>query len=332
MTNMIKQRLVMPLLLTAVIGVACAAAGLARAADADGYPAKPIRVVVPFPAGSGTDNSARFIAEGVASQTGKSMVVDNRAGASGFIAAQAVATAPGDGYTMLVTTNTTHAANAALFKKLPYDPIKDFAPVSLIAKSGLVLVVPPDSPARTVADLTALAKAKPGKLSFGSGSSSTRVASELYKMMAGVQVLHVPYKGVPMALTDLMGHQVDFMISDISPALPLIQGGKLRAVAVTTSKRHPLLKDVPTMAESGLSGYEMVAWSAAFFPAATPKPLVDRMSQLIRNGLMGAKAAEHFGRTGAQVSPSTPEELAAFVRTETEKWAKVVKAAGIEPE
>ncbi|MDK3024059.1 tripartite tricarboxylate transporter substrate binding protein [Cupriavidus taiwanensis] len=315
-----------------LLPLAAATAATAQAADGSQYPDKAVRVIVPFPAGSGTDSSARFVAERITAQTGKPVVVDNRPGANGFIAAKAVAGATGDGYTMLVTTNTTHAANASLFKKLPYDPIKDFAPASLIAKSGLVLVVPPDSPVRTLADLTALAKAKNGELTFASGSSSTRIASELYKMLAGVQALHVPYKGVPLALTDLMGHQVDFMISDISPAMTLIQGGKLRAVAVTTAQRNPVLKDVPTMAESGLPGYEMVAWSAAFFPAGTPKPVVERMSELMRSGLTGPAATDYFSRTGGQPAPSTPEELAAFVRSETLKWAKVIKAAGIEPE
>ncbi|WP_427306145.1 Bug family tripartite tricarboxylate transporter substrate binding protein [Cupriavidus sp. H39] len=312
--------------------VACAASQLVWAAGPNEYPGKPVRVVVPFPAGSGTDNTARYIAQTITAQTGQSVVVENRPGANGFIAATAVATAPADGYTMLITTNTTHAANASLFKKLPYDPIKDFAPVSLIAKSGLVLVVPSDSPVQKVSDLTTLAKSRQGKMTFSSGSSSTRVASELYKMMSGTPALHVPYKGVPQALTDLMGHQVDFMISDINPALPLIQNGKLRAVAVTTSERHPLLGKVPTMAESGLPAYEMTAWVAAFFPANTPKPVVARMSQLIEKGLTSPAATEHFSRTGGQPSPSTPEELAGFVRSETAKWAKVIKAAGIEPE
>ncbi|NUO87119.1 MAG: tripartite tricarboxylate transporter substrate binding protein [Cupriavidus sp.] len=314
------------------LAAATATIGAARAADAGQYPEKAIRVIVPFPAGSGTDSSARFIGERITALTGKPVVVDNRPGANGFIAAKAVAGAPGDGYTMLVTTNTTHAANASLFKKLPYDPVKDFAPASLIVKSGLVLVVPSDSPVRTLADLTALARARQGELTFASGSSSTRIASELYKMLAGVQALHVPYKGVPLALTDLMGHQVDFMISDVSPAMPLIQAGKLRAVAVTTAQRNPVLKEVPTMAESGLPGYEMVAWAAAFFPAGTPKPVVDRMSGLMRNGLTSPAATEYFARSGGEPAPSTPEELAAFVRSETLKWAKVIKAAGIEPE
>ncbi|NUT17127.1 MAG: tripartite tricarboxylate transporter substrate binding protein [Cupriavidus sp.] len=314
------------------LAAATATIGAARAADAGQYPEKAIRVIVPFPAGSGTDSSARFIGERITALTGKPVVVDNRPGANGFIAAKAVAGAPGDGYTMMVTTNTTHAANASLFKKLPYDPVKDFAPASLIVKCGLVLVVPSDSPVRTLADLTALARARQGELTFASGSSSTRIASELYKMLAGVQALHVPYKGVPLALTDLMGHQVDFMISDVSPAMPLIQAGKLRAVAVTTAQRNPVLKEVPTMAESGLPGYEMVAWAAAFFPAGTPKPVVDRMSGLMRNGLTSPAATEYFARSGGEPAPSTPEELAAFVRSETLKWAKVIKAAGIEPE
>ncbi|QWC90819.1 Bug family tripartite tricarboxylate transporter substrate binding protein [Cupriavidus metallidurans] len=314
------------------LAVSATAPEMASAAVTKGYPDKPIRVVVPFPAGSGTDESARYVAQSITMQTSQSVVVENRPGANGFIAAKAVATAQGDGYTMLITTNTTHAANASLFKKLPYDPIKDFAPVSLIAKSGLVLVVPSDSPVRTVADLTALARQRQGKLTFGSGSSSTRIASELYKIMSGAPALHVPYKGVPQALTDLMGHQIDFMISDISPARPLIQAGKLRAIAVTTAQRHPLFKDVPTMDESGLPGYELTAWVAAFFPAGTPTSVVDQMSGFIQQAMGSSAAAEHFGKTGGQPLSSTPEELAAFVRSETAKWAKTIKAAGIEPE
>lgn len=312
---------------------ACALAAAAAApALAQDYPSKPITFVVPFAAGSATDQLARALGQAVTTATKQAVVVENKGGASGMIAAQQVARSAADGYTVLITTNTTHAANASLFKTLPYDPIKDFAPVSLIAKSGLVLVVPSDSPVRTVADLTALARQRQGKLTFGSGSSSTRIASELYKIMSGAPALHVPYKGVPQALTDLMGHQIDFMISDISPARPLIQAGKLRAIAVTTAQRHPLFKDVPTMDESGLPGYELTAWVAAFFPAGTPTPVVDQMSGFIQQAMGSSAAAEHFGKTGGQPLSSTPEELAAFVRNETAKWAKTIKAAGIEPE
>ncbi len=330
MTQQIDRRRVLGLL--PALAVSAAAPRWARAASADDYPDKLIRVLVPFPPGSGTDNSARFIAQHLTFQTGQTVVVENRPGASGFIAAKAAASAPADGYTLFITTNTTHAANASLFKKLPYDPIKDFAPVSLIARSGLVLVVPTSSPVRTVAELTALAKQKQGKLTFASGSSSTRISSELYLIMSGASAVHVPYKGVPLALTDLVGNQFDFMISDIGPARPLIQSGKLRAIAVTTAQRHPLFKDVPTMAESGLPGYEMTAWVAAFFPAATPKAIVERMSQLVQKAVNSPAATEHFGVSGGEGVSSTPEELAAFVRSETAKWAKVVKAAGIEPE
>ncbi|AOY95804.1 ABC transporter substrate-binding protein [Cupriavidus sp. USMAA2-4] len=316
----------------ALLPLLAAAAAAPRPARAAGYPERPLRVLVPFPPGSGTDDSARYVAQSLTAQTGQPVVVDNRPGASGIIAAKAAAASPADGYTLFITTNTTHAANASLFRTLPYDPVKDFAPVSLIARSGLVLVVPADSPVRTVADLSALAKARAGKLTFASGSSSTRIAGELYKMMSGAPAEHIPYKGVPQALTDLMGHQVDFMVSDISPARPLIQGGKLRAVAVTTARRHPLFPEVPTMAESGLPGYEMTAWVAAFFPAATPPALVARMNALIRQALAAPATIEHFGRTGGEAVPSTPDELAAFVRSETLKWARVIQAAGIEPE
>lgn len=298
----------------------------------DTYPTKPIKVIVPFPPGSGTDTSARRISQIILEKTGQPVVIENKPGASGFIAAQAAATSPADGYTLFVTTNTTHAANAALFKKLPYDPIKDFAPISRIGTSGLVLVVRAESPIKTLADLTKMAKAQPDKLTFASGSSSTRIAGEMYASMADLKMLHVPYKGVPQALTDVLGQQVDFMISDITPATPLIQGGKLRAIAVTLEQRHPSMPDVPTMIESGLPGYSMFAWTAAFAPAGTPKPIIDKLAGLIKEGVESPAMQDNFKATGSMGTPSTPEETAKFVQSETDKWAKAVKAAGIEPE
>lgn len=319
-----------------ILGLASSVVALhllpAQAAGPEEYPSKPVRMILPFPSGSGTDNSARIIGQFITAQTGQSTVVENRPGANGFIAATAVATAVPDGHTLLITTNTTHAANASLFKKLPYDPIKDFAPVSLIAKSGLVLVVPAASPIRSVAELTALAKQKPGQLTFASGSSSTRISSELYLMQTGAKAVHVPYKGVPPALTDLVGGQVDFMISDIGPTRALIRSGKLRALAVTTAQRHPQFREVPTMAESGMPGFEMTAWVAAFVPAATPRPIVQRLSELIQKAVASPAARESFEALGGEGVSSTPQELEAFVQSETLKWAKVVKAAGIEPE
>jgi tripartite-type tricarboxylate transporter receptor subunit TctC len=302
----------------------------ARAADTD-YPTKPIKIIVPFPAGSGTDTSARRIAQMIQEATGQAAVVENKPGASGFIAAQAAATSPPDGYTLFVTTNTTHAANASLFKKLPYDPIKDFAPISRIAIAGLVLVVAPDSPIKTVSDLVKLAKEKPGKITFASGSSSTRIAGEMLASRGSVQMLHIPYKGVPQALTDVMGHQVDFMISDVTPATPLIAAGKLRAIAVTLEKRHFNMPDVPTIGET-FPGYSMFAWSAAFAPTGTPRPIIDKLAALIKAGVETPAMQENFKTTGGEGAPMSPDELGKFVVSETEKWAKAVKEAGIEPE
>lgn len=302
-----------------------------RAAEGD-YPTKPIRIIVPFPPGSGTDTSARRVAQMITDETGQPAIIENKPGASGFIAAQAAATSPADGYTLFVTTNTTHAANASLFKKLPYDPIKDFAPIGRIAVAGLVMVVASESPVKTLADLTKLAKAQPGKLTFASGSSSTRIASEMYAAMAGLQMLHVPYKGVPQAVTDVMGRQVDFMIADVTPSLPLIKAGKLRPIAVTLEKRHVDMPDVPTMAESGLDGYSMFAWSAVFAPAGTPRPIIDKLAGIVRKGVESPAMKESFATTGGEGAPMTPDELGKFVVSETEKWAKAVKAAGIEPE
>lgn len=313
-------------------GVLAAGAFGKAAFASDTYPTKPIKIIVPFPAGSGTDNSARRISQIMQDKTGQPGIIENKPGASGFIAAQAAATAAADGYTLFVTTNTTHAANAALFKKLPYDPIKDFTPISRIAMSGLIVLVRAESPVKTLADLTKMAKDNPDKLAFASGSSSTRIASEMYAVREGLKMLHVPYKGVPPALTDLMGGQVDFMISDIGPAMPLIQGGKLRPIAVTLEQRHPSFPNVPTMIESGLPGYSMFAWTAAFAPAGTPRPIIDKLAALIKEGIESPAMQESYKTTGGIGTPSTPEETAAFVQAETGKWAKAVKDAGIEPE
>jgi tripartite-type tricarboxylate transporter receptor subunit TctC len=303
----------------ALLALVLVAGVVPQAYAADGeYPNKPIKIIVPFPPGSGTDTSARRVAQIITDETGQPVVIDNKPGASGFIAAQAAATSPPDGYTLFVTTNTTHAANASLFKKLPYDPIKDFAPIGRIARAGLVLVVASESPVKTLADLTKLAKEQPGKLTFASGSSSTRIASEMYATMAGLQMLHIPYKGVPQAITDVMARQVDFMISDVTPALPLIRAGKLRPIAVTLEKRHVDLPDVPTMAESGLDGYSISAWTAAFAPAGTPRPIIDKLAVILRKGVESPAMKESFAATGGEAAPMTPDELGKFVVSETE--------------
>ena len=303
-----------------------------QANTAKPYPAKPIRIIVPFPAGSGTDNGARVLGNWLAAKTGQPVIVDNRPGASGFIAAQAAAAAEPDGHTVLVTTNTTHAANPAMFKKLPYDPVNDFEPVSTVGSAGLLLVVAPGSPHKDVGSFLARLRAGGKRLHFGTGNSSSRIAGELLKTATGADLLAVPYKGTPPALTDLMGGQIDFMFCDIGAALPLVTSGKLRALAASGAERELLLRDVPTLQEAGLKGFDMTVWSAAFVPAKTPKDTVAKLSDLLRAALADPAVRQEFASHGTRSRGSSPDELRAFVKSEMAKWAAAVKTAGIQPE
>ena len=309
-----------------------AAAALPQAFAQGKYPEKPLTFIVPFAAGSATDQLARAIGQSVTEQSKQAVVVDNKAGASGMLAAQAAAKAPADGYTVLITTNTTHAANEHLYKKLSYDPVKDFAPVTGLGKGGQVLVMRPDSPYKSVADVVAAAKKNPGKLTFGSGSSSSRVAGELFKQLSGTYILHIPYKSNPNALTDLLGGQIDMMITDTATGVPQIKGGKLRALGVSTTKRIPLLPDVPTIDEAGVKGYDMGYWFAAYLPAGAPAPVVARLRELLVNAVKSPAAKNFFDGSGAEAWSTTSDELAKFQTSETQKWGKVIKAAGIEAE
>jgi tripartite-type tricarboxylate transporter receptor subunit TctC len=299
---------------------------------ADAYPSKPITFIVPFAAGSATDSLARALGQSITMETKQPVVVDNKAGASGMLAAQFVARAAPDGYTVLISTNTTHAANEHLYKKVGYDPVKDFAPVTALAKGYQVLVVNVSSPYKTVADLIAAAKKSPGKISFGSGSASSRVAGELFTQMAGVEMLHVPYKSNPLAITDLLGGQVDMMIPDTATGVPQVKSGKLRALGVTSSKPLALLPGVPTIAEAGVKGYEMSYWFAAYLPAHTPPAVVNRLHDLLVAGTASAGAKSFFESGGSEAFTTTPEGLATFQADESQKWGRVIKAAGIEPE
>ncbi|MBF9265350.1 Bug family tripartite tricarboxylate transporter substrate binding protein [Paracidovorax cattleyae] len=296
------------------------------------YPSKPLTFVVPFAAGSATDQLARALGQAITTDTKQPVVVDNKAGASGMIAAQAVAKAPPDGYTVLITTNTTHAANEHLYRKLPYDPVKDFVPVTGLGKGGQVLVVNAGAPYRSVADLLAAAKKNPGKLSFGSGSSSSRMAGEMLKQLAGVDILHVPYKSNPLAITDLLGGQIDMMITDTSTGVPQIKSGKLRALGYSTQKRSAQLPDVPTLEEAGVKGYDMGYWFAAYVPAGTPAPVVSRLNELLAAATQSAAAKSFYDTAGSEPWTTTSAELARFQAAETQKWGKVIKAAGIDPE
>ncbi|MDR2335446.1 MAG: tripartite tricarboxylate transporter substrate binding protein [Burkholderiaceae bacterium] len=317
------------MLALSVGALALASAMGSRAAD---YPAKPITFVVPFAAGSATDLLARALGQSVTSEAKASVIVDNKAGASGMIAAQYVAKAAADGYTVLITTNTTQSANEHLYKKLPYDPVKDFTPVTGLGKGGQVLVVNAASPFKNVGELLAAAKKSPGKLSFGSGSSSSRVAGEMLKQLAGVDILHVPYKSNPLAITDLLGGQIDMMITDTSTGIPQIKSGKLKALGYSTQARSAQLPDVPTLDEAGVKGYDMGYWFAAYVPAGTPKEVIARLNELLQHATQSAAAKSFYETAGSVAWTTTPDELARFQAAETLKWGRVIKAAGIQPE
>ena len=313
-----------------VIAALCTALPLTVAAQ--NFPSKPITFIVPFAAGSATDQLGRAIGQGVTEQTGQSVVIENKSGASAIIGAQTAARAPADGYTVLITTNTTHAANEHLYKSLPYDPVKDFSPITLLGKGGQIMVINPSSSAKTVGDFLALAKQSPGKLSFGSGSSSSRIAGELLQQMADIKLLHVPYKSNPLAVTDLLGGQIDMMITDTATGLPQVTSGKLRALGFTGGQRSPLAPDVPTISEAGVPGYEMGYWFAAYVPDGTPDDVIATLHDLLTKATQ-SKAAKHFYEsTGTAPATSTPKELADFQQSESKKWGDIIHKAGITPE
>lgn len=319
------------------IAALCASAMVALApalaqTPAQDFPSKPMTLVVPFSPGSGTDQQARVLAQALSEDTRHPVVVENRAGASGFIAAQHVAKAAADGYTVLITTNTTQAANEHLFKKLPYNPVADFAPVSLLSKGQMLLLVRQDSSYKTLADLIAAAQKHPGKLNFGSGSSSSRVAGELLKQLAGLDMVDVAYKSNPMAITDLMGGQLDFMFADAPTALPQVEGGKLRALAASGSQRLGAAPQIPTLDESGVKGYEMTYWTGAYLPAATPRPLVERLNQLLAKASASAEVKNFQLKASGETALSSPEGLARFQAAESRKWGRIIREAGIKPE
>ncbi len=300
-------------------------------AHADTYPSKPITLIVPFSAGSGTDQLARGLAQAMQTALpGAVFVIDNKPGASGIIGAQAAARAPADGYTLLMTTNTTQAANPHLFKKLPYDPAVDFAPVATLARGSMVLTVPASSPLQSVADFIAFARTR--SVSFGAGNSSSRVAAEMFKQATGANLLYVPYKSNPQAVTDLIGGQIDVMFADTATTLPLIQSGKLRALGYTGAKRTATLPSVPTLEEAGVKGYELSYWIAVYAPRGTPADIVRRLNEAITKSLSSDIMKTVFAQAILDSFAMTPEELGRFQQSEAEKWGRVIKAAGIEPE
>jgi tripartite-type tricarboxylate transporter receptor subunit TctC len=315
--------------------VACMLAGSALApasAAAQDFPSRAIKFVVPFTAGSATDTLARVLGQKLNATQGWTVVIENMAGASGQTAASNVARAAPDGHTVFVTSNTTHAANQNLFKKLSYDPIGDFAPITRLGDITLALALHPSIPANNVRELIAYGKANPGKLSFGAGSTSSRMASEMLKARAGFDMLHVPYRANPLAVADLLGGQVSLVFADVSTTLPQIRSGKVKGLGVSSVKRTPLAPDLPTMIEEGIPDYEMIGWFAAFAPAKTPAPVVEKLNGAIRAAVEDKTVQENLLKAGIEPLTSTPDELRAYVVSETRKWADIVKAAGIEPE
>ncbi|RLP81961.1 tripartite tricarboxylate transporter substrate binding protein [Xanthobacter tagetidis] len=304
----------------------------APAAAQEAYPTRTIRFVVPFSAGSATDTLARVLGEKVSSILGQPVVVENLPGATGQIAASNVARAAPDGYSVLITSNSTHASNQALYKKLSYDHIKDFEPVTTLGTITLALVVNPSVPVATTKDFIAYAKANPGKLSFGAGSTSSRLAVEMLKTGAGVDILYVPYKSNPQAVSDLLGGQIQVMFADISTTLPQARAGKLKALGVSSAERSKLAPELPTMREAGIADYELIAWFAAFVPAKTPAPVIATLNKAMVQAMGDQSVQTALLNAGIEPNSSTPEALAKLVASETKKWAEITKAAGIEPE
>ena len=316
---------------TRILAIALTALCALVASPASGeYPDRPIKLVVPFPAGGGADNLARMIMPRVAQVLGVAIVIDNKPGAGGNVGAEIVARAAPDGYTLLYGTNGTHAINETLYGNLRFDPVADFAPVSRMTLIAAMLIVNPEVPANSVGELIRYAKANPGKLNFASAGNGTtsHLAGELFKTMAGIDIVHVPYRGGAAAATDLMAGQVQMMIDVMPNAYPLAKGGKVRGLAVSTARRFPGAPELPTIAESGVPGFDVSAWDGIFAPAGTPPAVVDRLNAAIRQALEENDLRETLIAHGAVAVGGTPEDLARHVVAEKAKWAKIIRASG----
>lgn len=324
---MLRRRFVLATLSLALAGNALAGNALAQA-----YPSGPIKFIVPFAAGSATDNGARRIADALTKAWNQTIVVENKVGANGILAAEAVARSKPDGQTVFITSNSSVASNVALFKKLPYDPLKDLDPITSIGFSPTILLVHPSVQAKTTQELIALAKAQPGKVNFGSGSASTRMSGEMLKSKAGIDITHIPYKSTPLALNDLIGGHIQMMFADPVTSKPQIEAGKVRALGITTAARYKPLPDIPTLIEAGLPEFELEAWTAVFVPAGTPQPIKDKLYAATTAII---NSPEFQATTAAQASEArtmTPENLRKLQVREIELYRTLMKVAGIEPE
>jgi tripartite-type tricarboxylate transporter receptor subunit TctC len=317
----------MAILVTGLVALLPTAGAQAQAGP---WPAKAIRFVVPFPPGGPLDTVARALAQAMTMSWGQPVIVDNRPGAGGGIGADIVAKSPGDGYTLLMGAVSTHAINASLYAKIPYDPLKDFIPVTQVANVPNVLVVNPGVAANSVQELIALAKKNPGTLNFASGSngSTGHLAGELFKSMAGIDMQHIPYKGAAPATSDLLAGQVSLMFDNLASATPLIKSGKLRALAVTTLRRTPFFPELPTISESGLPGFDLSTWFGVFVPAGTPPDIVARLNAELVRILKTPEMRERLASLGAEPVGNSPAEFLAYIRSEIPKYAKVIRESG----
>jgi tripartite-type tricarboxylate transporter receptor subunit TctC len=311
----------------------CAAWLAAGPSAAQQYPGKPIRLIVPSTPGGSVDTLARSIGPKLSERWGQQVVVENRAGAGGAIAAEVTAKSPPDGYTLMLGTIASLAANLSLQKKLPYDPVRDFAPVSLVATQNLMLLIHPSVPAKSVKELVRFARSQPGKLTFGSAGNGTgsHLSGELFKQLAGLDIVHIPYKGVAPGLVDLIAGQISINIPSILSALPHAQSGRARALAVTGSTRTRAAPELPTMQEAGIKGYESMTWYGIVAPVGTPPEVVNKLSAEVAAILKQPDTHERLSREGADPVGSSPQEFGRFMQSEIEKWRKVIRAAGIQP-
>lgn len=315
------------------LAVAFSASALAFVAEAQtrDWPQASVKIIVPFGAGSGADQVARLIGQELSSALGQPVIIDNKAGAGGNIGASAAARAAADGYTLFVTTNTTQAANPHLYKQLPYDPIKDFAPISRIANTPALLVAHPSVPAKNLAELIALAKSKPNKLSYASGSAGTLVPGAMLTFEAGIDMVHVPYKSIPDGLKDVMAGTVDMMFTDMATGSIQVKAGRVKALGVSSAKPSALMPDVPPIANT-LKGFELLAWYAMYAPAGTPQAVVDRLHYTIVSAMSKPEVSSKFTAIGLEPMTSTPKQLAEFNLSELEKWGRVIKKSGATPQ
>ncbi len=306
---------------------------VSSAALAQAYPDKPIKAVVPFAAGSATDQIGRAFAQKMQEALGQPIVIDNKPGVNGMLGADAVAKAAPDGYTLLIGTNSTNAALKSLMKQLPYDQDKAFAPVAYMGSVPLIIAVHPDVPAKNLKELVAMAKAKPGSINFASASTSQLVSTEMFAGMAGIELTNVPYKSGPAAMTDLIGGVVQMFSADFAVMLPQVKAGKVRGLAVTSTKRSPAVPDIPTVNEAlGIKDYELIAYFAMYVPAGTPADVIAKLNKAANAAANSKEVQEKFAGIGFAVEPGTPEDLAKRGVTETAKWAKAIRDAKIEPQ